>query len=847
MATIESSIALYDSFSPVLNNIMDAMNLTIACVRDMQGTMEESIDTSTFQAAENAIHQAGAAMENLNRQIQSGGGNVNISIPSPEPVQVPVHWQVDNMEVFTNTGIERFQQEIQSANAMMNTMFHTQVQIISSAGRMDIMPPEAVENIRNMGNRLQTIQQRINAIENNPLNFGSNEANVELERLRMQLANAINAQNDLNEAVQEMDVSAANTAYLRLSGTVANTERYLRDNTDEQGRFNQEIQNGATTSDGLLSKIKQIAGAYLTIQGIGKVIELSDTVTQTEARLGLIVDDGGSVEELQQKIFNAAQDARADYMTTADAVSKLGTQAGDAFTSNDELIAFTTLLNKEFVNAGTSAQGIDSVMLQLTQSMAAGKLQGEELNAVLDNAAPIVSKIKTYLEEVQGIDATNIKELASKGVLTADVVKNAMFYAAEEIDETFNNMPMTFEQVANSIKNNALVAFDPVLKKLNDIANSERFNSMVNGIIAAFTVMGAVVTEVIDLLVTGAALIYDNWSWIGPIVYGVVGALVVYYGWQLLCAVGSTIMAGAMALLSANPVILVIMALAVLIGVIFAVSDKIADMTGVAETGFGVICGAINVVIAFFINLGLTATNISLGITYALIALCGNMQTAFHNAICNVQSWFYNLLSTALKVIAGICEALNQLPFVEFDYSGITAKAEEYAAKSAEATGKKEEYDSISEAFSKGMSTFNTFQDGWASRAFAAGASWGDGIAAKISNKLSFGTDDKTSGYDPNAYLNDLENIASDASGSSADTAKNTADIADALDITNDELKYLRDIKEQEIIDRTVYRDIIVDIGEMKNTVKNEADLDGIASRLANHITEQIKISAEGV
>ena len=152
-------------------------------------------------------------------------------------------------------------------------------------------------------------------------------------------------------------------------------------------------------------------------------------MTQTSARLDLIVDDGGSVEELQNKIFISAQNARGSYMTTADAVSKLGMQASQAFNSNDELSAFTELLNKSFVNAGTSAQGVDSVMLQLTQAMASGKLQGEELNAVLDNAAPIVQNIQKYLEEVQNIDASNIKELASEGVITADVVKNAIFYA----------------------------------------------------------------------------------------------------------------------------------------------------------------------------------------------------------------------------------------------------------------------------------------------------------------------------------------------------------------------------------------------------------------------------------
>lgn len=706
MATIQSSIALYDNFSPVLHNIMDAMNLTIAGVHEMQSSMGASMDTSTFEAAENAIRQAGAAMESL-------------------------------------------------------------------------------------GNHADSIENSVNG------------------------------------------------------------------NTTAQRRFNDEVRNGATASNGLLSTIKKVAATYLTIQGMGKIIELSDSLTQTEARLNLIVDDGGSVDELKQKIFDAAQDARADYMQTAAAISKLGTQAGDAFKNNDELIAFTSLLNKEFVNAGTSAVGIDSVMLQLTQSMAAGKLQGEELNAVLDNAAPIVSKIKTYLEEVEGVDASNIKELASEGVLTADVIKNAMFYASDEINQTFDSMPMTFAQVASSIKNNALNEFEPVLQKLNDIANSDRFNSMVNGLIGGFTMIANVAVDVFDLLTTGAAFVYDNWEVIAPVIYGAAAALAIFYGWQLLCAVGSAIMSAGMALLSANPVVLIIMAIAVLIGVIFAVCSAIAEMTGVANSGFGVICGGINVVIAFFINLGLTATNISLGITNAILALCSNMGTAFHNTICNVQSWFYNLLSTALTVIAGICAALNQLPFVEFDYSGITSKASEYAAKSAEAAGEKESYKSIAEAFNQGMSTFNTFQDGWASNAFEAGANWGDGISEKISNSFNFGggsgNDDKTQ-YNPKDYLSGLEGAANNAAdsagsaaGNTADISDNTAEIADALDITNEELKYLRDINEREIIDRTVYRDIIVDVGGMKNEVKNEADLDGIASKLANKLTEQIKISAEGV
>ena len=302
----------------------------------------------------------------------------------------------------------------------------------------------------------------------------------------------------------------------------------MQDSISGQDRFNQEIQEGTRRADGLMGTIKKVAGAYLGIQTLSRVIELSDTMTQTTARLDLIVDDGGSVEELQNKIYASAQNSRGSYLATADAVSKLGMQAGDAFSSNDEMIMFTELLNKQFVNAGTSVQGIDSVMLQLTQSMAAGKLQGEELNAVLDNAAPIVQNIQQYLEEVQGIDAGNIKELASEGIITADVIKNAMFYASDEINAKFESMPMTFGQVWQSVQNSALVAFQPVLKRMNDIANSEAFQTFANGAVNSLTTLANIAVWVFDLMISGVQFVTDNWSVISPIVYGIVAALAVY-------------------------------------------------------------------------------------------------------------------------------------------------------------------------------------------------------------------------------------------------------------------------------------------------------------------------------
>lgn len=375
--------------------------------------------------------------------------------------------------------------------------------------------------------------------------------------------------------------------------------------------------------------------------------------------------------------------------------------------------------------------------------------------------------------------------------------------------------------------------------------------------------------------------IADNWSIISPIVYGVIGALAVYAGYlaivkgiEIASAAASMIHALAMSAkigitaaltgstmaataaqmgyngaLYACPIVWIILLIIALIAIIFAVCNAIAKMTGVANSGFGVICGGVNVVIQFFKNLGLTVANIALGIGNAIAALASNMMTAFHNAICSVQSWFYNLLSTALSVIAGICEALNKLPFVEFDYSGITSAADDYAAKAAEAAGNKEDYKSISDAFNDGFNTFDTFQDGWASDAFNAGASWGDGVADAVSNfslsDLFGGTDipnvdDYTSGFD--------DAIASSGMGDNlGDIAGDTGAIKDAMDITQEELKYMRDIAEQEAINRYTTAEIKVDMSGMQNTVNSGDDIDGFMTKLTDSVNEAVDNMTEGV
>lgn len=912
MSSIQTGIELQDNFSGVMYGIINSVNTAVSSLYDLEQSMNADVDTGNLEVARNEIEQMADAVDELNAACNQNapdiappvvdGGNgqvinvdVNPILPDPlvenpepirleiqpnappDPINVPIQWESDNLDVFTGTGVERFQQEVQSANDMLNTLNTTQARISQTAQGMDILPDAAVQDMNTMQQRLSAIQQRIQQIENNPVNVGADNANAELEQLRMQLNQAIQEQNSLNQAMQNMDVSAANDAYLRLSQTVGNTERYIRDNVDEQGRFNQEIASGTQQANELTNTIKRAVAAYVSIQSVGKALNISDELASTTARLNLMNDKLQSTEELTNMVYAAAQNSRGAFSDMAANVAKIGNLAGDAFSSSEQIVVFAEQLNKQMKLSGASTQEASAAMLQLTQSLAKGCLNGDELTSVMENGSAVTKTIAEYMGITQG----ELKDLAAEEQVTSDIIIAAMLGAADQTNAAFETLPMTWADVWQSMKNSALVAFRPVLQRINDLANSQAVQTFVNGAIEAMAVLANIVLNIFDLIGTVGGFIADNWSVISPIIYGVIGALAVYAAYlgivkaieiasaaasmihslamsakiAVMAAVTGQTMAATAAQMGYNgalyacPVVWIIMLLIALIAIIFAVCNAIAKMTGIANSGFGVITGGVNVVIQFFKNLGLTVANIALGIGNAIAALASNMMTAFHNAICNVQSWFYNLLSTACSVIENIAAALNKLPFVSFDYSGISSAADDYAAKASEAAGNKEDYTSISDAFNEGFTTFDAFQDGWASDAFNAGAAWGDGIADKVSNFSLSDLFGKTEVPDPASYADGFNDVIAnsgigDGVGSIDD---NTGKIKDSLEVSEEELKYLRDIAEQEAINRFTTAEINVDMSGMQNTVNSGDDIDGFMTKLTDSVNEAVDNMTEGV
>lgn len=674
-----------------------------------------------------------------------------------------------------------------------------------------------------------------------------------IESIREYMNQASIAGNRLNEIIDDIDASGP---------------------TRSQEHYNETIRQGTNNANDLVGTIKDAVAAYATIETVKGVLNASDELMQTKSRLNMMNDGVQSTQDLLNMVYVSAQDARGEFSSMADVVTRFGNNAKDAFDSSAEVVQFANLIQKSMTIAGASTTEASNAMLQLSQGLGSGVLRGDELNSIFEQAPNLIQNIADYLNVPIG----KIREIASEGELTADVVKAAIFASADDINAKFNSMPMTWGQVWTSMQNTATMAFQPVLERINEIANSEGFQNFVNIAINDLAILAGYVLEIFDIVGMVGTFIADNWSMISPVVYAVVAALAMYATYMgivnavevisngikiAMCiasyahaaATGAEVSATAAATaaqyglntaLLSCPLTWIILAIIALIAVIITVANYIANLGGTATTAFGVITGGVNVVIQFFKNLGLEVANIALGIGSAIVALGSNIMTAFHNAISSVQSWWYDLMSTALGVIESICEALNKLPFVEFDYSGIASAADDYAAKSAEAANNKQEYTSVSDAFKNGSSTFDTFQNGWVDDAYKSGAKWGDGVSDKVTKAF-----DSKSVKIPNAgdYSNAIangNNSAAQTAANTGDTAKNTAKIADSVAITSEDLKYIRDMAEQDYINRFTTASITVQQTN-HNTINSDMDLDGVTEHLRSTMEEQMAAAAEGV
>lgn len=582
----------------------------------------------------------------------------------------------------------------------------------------------------------------------------------------------------------------ASSAVSRASGQV-----------DNFNRKQQQAQNEAKGVANAWGSVKKYIGSALAAISVQKIIDLADTMTTTRARIDLMNDGLQTTDELQSMIMASANRSRAAYQTTADAVSKMGIMAKDAFGNNAELIQFTELINKQFTIAGTSAAGVDAAMLQLTQAMSSGVLRGEELNSIFEQAPTIIQTIADYL----GVPIGQIRAMAAEGQITSTIVKNAMLSSADEINAKFNAMPMTFAQVWTLAKNIALEAFGPVIQAIG----------------------------------AGAQWIYENWSTIAPIFWGLAGAAIAYAVALGIQTAATWIANGAakafFVTLLSNPLFWIALAVGVVIAALYKMIQAVGGVKNAWE-----ICKAALVV-------AWTALKVAFFAVYNWIAnLIDKLKLCWQKAgvaIANfmgdmkvsVLTILQNMINGAIGIINDFISLLNKIPGVNIDLIeqvtfATTAAAENEAAKQARADALNQYEADIKAAQAERDATYSAAKQELAD----ATAQLSETYANARAEAAQANTDAGTSDWNVNG-TNDVGNV---------DSVGSVGSIESDVNIADEDLKFLRDVAEMRYVQNFVTLTPTVAVDAQ---ISEKVDVDEVVTKIEKKLEDEFTAAAEGV
>lgn len=601
----------------------------------------------------------------------------------------------------------------------------------------------------------------------------------------------------LSDRVGSADFSSLVNGVNSIAESLDNMNRRQEEAAQKTRKTKSEFQK-------LIDTVRNLAVVHFAQTTGRQILELADSMTTTRARLDLMNDGLQTTAELQDMIMKSANRSRAAYSTTADAVAKMGIMAGDAFSSNEELIAFSELINKQFTIAGTSAAGIDAAMLQLTQAMSSGVLRGEELNSVFEQAPTIIQAIADYL----GVPIGKIREMAAEGQITSTIVKNAMLASADEINAKFAAMPMTFSQVWTIAKNIALEAFTPVL----------------------------------TLIGQGAQWIYDNWSMIAPVFWGLAAAALGYAVALGIQTAATWIANGAaqafFTTLLTNPLFWIALAIGVVVAAIYKWVQSV---------------GGLKVAWLICVNAVLTAWDwVKIGFmtgVYFVMNLWNRLQLAFYTASVNIQNFMgdmkagvltilQNMVNGAIDIINGFINTLNKIPGVSIDAIekvtfGTTAQMENDAAKQARAADLAAYQDQINSQIAERDSALSAMK----SEARAATAQREAEIAAAKAESAAAGNG--STEPDWSAYANtdpgDIGNV---------DRVGSVGSIDEDVNIADEDLKFLRDVAEMRYVQNfvTLTPTVAVDA-----KISEKVDVDEVVDKIERRLETEFEAAAEGV
>lgn len=650
-------------------------------------------------------------------------------------------------------------------------------------------------------------------------------------------------QNASGNAIDTTTIQTARAEYAKTEAILSNVEENVRKANVQQNSFNQSIKSGSNAAGGLGSVFKKIVATVGSYIGIKEVFNLSDELTQTTARLNMMNDGQQTTAELQQMIFESAQRSRGSYQETADAVAKMGIMAQGAFNSNEELVAFSEQLNKQFAIAGTSQEGISAAMLQLTQAMGSGVLRGEELNSVFEQAPNIIQTIADYM----GVGIGEIRSLAQEGQISATVVKNALLAASDETNAKFESMPMTIGQVWQSIKNEALMAFQPILMKINEVVNSDAFQNFVASIINLIKRIAEIALEVFNVIVVVINWVCENWAILEPIILSVVAAILLWKAAQIALNIA----------MNASPLMIIVTVITAIIGAIIWLSNKVGGLSVLwnyawAAIQVGFLYAKAVILSGFYYMLyGLLWAGDKLMYAWEEIKIFAykiwnSIANFFTQLGADILSGLQTVVNGAISLVNTLIKGVNgalgwlgvNIGLIEEVTFGDNAqkRAEE---KAMEREAALQDYvNEIAAEREVRQDALSILQD-------KAASAWSDNVgkASEVwQNAVNFEAEQKAKEQNES----EAESILKEVESNTNTTAEDTGAISESLDMTEEDLEYLRDIAEREAINRFTTAQITIEQTN-NNTIGSDMDIDGVMEKWNQDFTEVLETAAEGV
>jgi tape measure domain-containing protein len=623
----------------------------------------------------------------------------------------------------------------------------------------------------------------------------------------------------------------------KIAAAEAEIRQAIEEADKAQRRFNQSVRDTNTSTNSLASSVKRmaigLASAYLSARGIQAALKAADTFTTTQARLELIVDEGQSVQQLQDMIYAASQRVRGDYIAMANTVSRLGLLAGDAFANTGEIVAFAEAMQKAFKISGASIEEQTSAMYQLTQAMAAGRLQGDEFRSIMENAPMLADAIAKFTGKSKG----ELKKMAAEGLITADVIKGALFSAADDINEKFASMPKTFGEVWLQIKNTAWRAFQPVFEELNRWLNSDQGIAVIQGITNAIQFAAQVANMLLNMLTWIGDVIYRNWGIIEPILIAIGSfwlPFIIAQLWQgvkaLWAMIAPTVQLLAKWVAAHWPIMLVALAVGLLIYILNKLGVTAAQVVGFITGVFAVlgafilntIVGVINAVIQFLWT-GFAEPWLGI-IEWVLNVLMGGFNSfgdAVKNLLSQIISWFLSLGKVVTRIIDAIFGT---------NWTAGLASLQQSILK----WGKTEKAITLSREVPEVLRRVE-YTKAW-NAGYRVGYNFADKIVDTLAGfKVSI---DNINGTIPQIGSMALDNI--DKVGKVDKVGK----IEDTVDISSEDLKIMRELAEMKAIQNFVTLTPTVQV--TTGPVSKPSDIDTIIERIKIVLENEIASSARG-